>query len=624
MALPSAHKIVVRPARASSSLPYLPGLDGIRAIAVFGVLLFHLPAQVLPGGFLGVDVFFVLSGFLITTLILEELERTSRLDFRAFYIRRARRLLPALLAVLVVTALLVLLFARDAATQFTQDVPTALTYTTNWWYVVDDRSYFEVLGRPPMLLHLWSLAIEEQFYLIWPTVAFLAWRKWGRRGVGVVAVAGAVASTLWMSLVAVMSNAPAVADTARVYFGSDTHGMTVLAGAALAVVWRPSVLPKTIPGSAQVALTVLGAASLLVLAAFFSFVSESTGWLYRGGFLVLALAGAGLIVASSQPAGRFGRAMGNPIMGWMGTRSYGIYLWHWPIFLVTRPDLDLRYGGFWAAATSLILTFLAAEGSYRWIEMPVRRGALAAIWRQAQYGGRAVRTRILAVAGGGLLALTVTAVAVAAIPPITADDFLGGVTSVGAGVLPTSEPKGGTKNGGQEGEKNNGNKPTVPMAEGSITAVGDSVLLGARLALQERMPKLHVDAEVSRQPYDTISRIRERLRADAMADVLVIQTGTNGIPVEADLRSVLEKLHELDRVVLVNVRAPVPWMDQSNRILDGAARGFDNVVVADWASASAGEESYFVFDGTHLTSKGTAAYARVVREALNADTSPDD
>jgi peptidoglycan/LPS O-acetylase OafA/YrhL len=514
----------------------------------------------------------------------------------------------------------VLFFARDAATQFRQDVLAALTYMTNWWYVFDDQSYFEVMGRPPMLLHLWSLAIEEQFYLIWPTAAFLSWRKWGRRGVGVVAVCGALVSTLWMSVLAVMSDAPAAADTARIYFGTDTHGMTVLAGAALAVVWRPSLLPKAIPGSAQIALTTLGTVSLLALAAFFTFVSEGTSWLYRGGFLVLAIAGGGLIVASSHPAGRFGRAMGNPIMGWMGTRSYGIYLWHWPVFLVTRPDLDLRYGGFWAAATSLALTFLAAEVSYRYIEMPVRRGALAAMWRRAQYGGQTVRTRMLAAVGGVLVALVATAVAVAAVPPITADDYLGGVTSVGAGALPTNEPNGGSKDGGKGDEGGDkADDANVPITERTITAVGDSVLLSARLALQERMPKMHVDAEISRQPYDTLARIRERFRADAMADVLVIQTGTNGVPVEDDLRSVLDKLHELDRVVLVNVRSPVPWMDQSNRILESAARGFDNVVVADWAGASAGEESYFVFDGTHLTPKGTAAYARVVREALRTD-----
>ena len=223
---------------------------------------FTCPLSCSRGGFSASTSSSCCPGFSSPHSFLEELERNSRLDFKAFYIRRARRLLPALLAVLVVTALLVLFFARDAATQFKQDVPAALTYTTNWWYVFDERSYFEVLGRPPMLLHLWSLAIEEQFYLIWPTAAFLTWRKWGRRGVGVVAVCGALVSTLWMSVLAVTSNAPAAADTARIYFGSDTHGMTVLAGAALAVVWRPSLLPKAIPGSAQIALTTLGTLSL--------------------------------------------------------------------------------------------------------------------------------------------------------------------------------------------------------------------------------------------------------------------------------------------------------------------------------------------------------------------------
>ena len=181
------------------ALPYLPGLDGIRAVAVTAVLLFHLPARLLPGGFLGVDVFFVLSGFLITTLLLGELEATGGLRFGQFYLRRARRLLPALFAVLLVSGILVLTVARDAAAVFRQDAIAALTYTTNWWYIFDARTYFELLGRPPLLQHLWSLGIEEQFYLVWPTVCFLVWRRWRRRGVAIFAVAGAVLGTVWMA-----------------------------------------------------------------------------------------------------------------------------------------------------------------------------------------------------------------------------------------------------------------------------------------------------------------------------------------------------------------------------------------------------------------------------------------
>ncbi|HEX5018900.1 MAG TPA: acyltransferase, partial [Actinomycetes bacterium] len=247
------------------ALPYLPGLDGIRAVAVVAVLLFHLPARLLPGGFLGVDVFFVLSGFLITTLLLAELEATGRVRFGDFYRRRARRLLPALIAVLLVSTVLVLTVARDAASVFRQDAIAALTYTTNWWYIFDARTYFELLGRPPLLQHLWSLGIEEQFYLVWPTVCFLVWRRWRRRGVGIVALTGAVVGTVWMTALGVTQGPLDPTNTARLYFGADTHAMTVLAGAALAVVWRPSRLPLRIPTSAQVSLIVAGAFSLLGL-----------------------------------------------------------------------------------------------------------------------------------------------------------------------------------------------------------------------------------------------------------------------------------------------------------------------------------------------------------------------
>ena len=189
-------------------LPHLPGLDAVRAIAVAAVLLFHLPGRPLVGGFLGVDVFFVLSGFLITSLLLLEVSSSGGIAFGKFYLRRARRLLPALFFMLAGTGVLVLLFARDAAAQFRTDVLAAITYTSNWWYIVDERSYFEAAGRPPLLQHLWSLGVEEQFYLVWPIVLLLLYRRWGRRGVLWGAVAGVVASTALMASLAVARGHP--------------------------------------------------------------------------------------------------------------------------------------------------------------------------------------------------------------------------------------------------------------------------------------------------------------------------------------------------------------------------------------------------------------------------------
>ncbi len=493
---------------------------------------------------------------------------------------------------------------------------SSLTYTTNWWYIFDSRSYFEVIGRPPMLQHLWSLALEEQFYLIWPTVLLLVWRPWGRRGVGITALIGAVASTIWMATLAVHEHIPALTDTARVYFGSDTHAMTVMVGAALAVVWRPSRLPTFVPKSAQVFLTTVGIVSMLVMGWFFLWLPDTSTWLYRGGFLVFAIVTAGLVMAASHPASQFGRGLGNRVLRWLGTRSYGIYLWHWPIFLVTRPTIDLPYSGWAAALTSLALTGVCAEASYRWVEMPIRRGALGASWRRLRAGDSHTRFRWIGVGVASAATLVVGGVALAQVPIVDSSTYLGGVTSVGAGTLgPKKDDNENTQHPGRGGGKDHQHQ-SVPLSQRRVTVVGDSVALSARNAIIDRLPNAHFDAEVGRQPYDAIARIRQRLKFDKLAPLLVIQTGTNGIPVEEDLRELLVDLDDIEGIVLVNVRAQIPWMDQSNTAIDKATRGLKNVVVVNWAGLSKDRGGYFVADGTHLTYSGAAAYARGVVDGL--------
>jgi peptidoglycan/LPS O-acetylase OafA/YrhL len=599
---------------AQPRLPYLPGLDGVRAIAVVAVLLFHLPAQLLPGGFLGVDVFFVLSGFLITSLLLAELERTGGIAFKQFYLRRARRLLPALLAVLAVSTVLVLTVARDAASVFRQDAIAALTYTTNWWYIIDDRSYFEVLGRPPLLQHLWSLGIEEQFYLVWPTVALFAWRRWGGRGVGLTALAGVVVGTALMAGLAVAWDVPAGADSARLYFGADTHSMTVLTGAALAVVWRPVKLPRTVPRSAQVVIASVGLLALTALVAIFVWATEESGWLYRGGFLAVALVTAVLVATASHPAARFGVVLGTPVLRWLGTRSYGIYLWHWPIFLVTRPDLDLPYRGWATAATSLTLTFLVAEASYRWIEMPVRRGALGRWWAGVRGGAGRVRSQGVAVLSAMGVTLVVAVIALWSVPAVNSATYLGGASQVGAGELTAREKDGASGGGRKAGER----KDPRPYWERPITVVGDSVVVGARAALESQFDRVVVDGAIGRQPVDIADRVRERLRLGRIGDVLVLQTGTNGAPDPQGFPDFLQSLKDLDLVVVTTVRSEVPWMDRSNAVIERAVSTVDNAVVADWAKETVGNSQYLYPDGTHLTPRGQAAYARLVDDAIRA------
>ena len=614
--------------RRSGEMGYLPGLDGLRALAVLGVLLYHADVAWIPGGFLGVDVFFVLSGFLITSLILEELDRSGRVNFGRFYLGRARRLLPALLLVLLVTCIACVLVYRDAASQVRADALASLLYVNNWWYVVQHQSYFAFIGRPPMLKHLWSLAVEEQFYLIWPAVTVLLWRWRGRRGVALASIVLALASTAWMTWLSVSQGFPDLADPSRAYFGTDSHCMGLLVGAALATVWRPGRLPMRVRPLAQVLLVLGGIAALAGALAFFVLTGEFTPFLYtQGGFLILAIVVAALIAFATHPASPFGPALGTQPWRWIGQRSYGIYLWHWPIFMVTRPLLDLPFDGPIVLVLRLGLTALVAEASYRFVELPIRRGALARAWRHVRAAAPAARRRITAglalaaaVATAGLLALVL---ALAAVPEASADvpaDVAAAMGIQDGG--PTEVTIDDGPGPGDAGPSSNASPgagpsslPVRPRDNGTVTLFGDSVMLGARRAIYAAIPGAKVDASVSRFPGAFVGRIRKLAARDRLADVVVIHAGTNGVLPESILRRMLDPLRDRKRVVLVTTAVPRPWRAPDNAAIRSVARDYPNVVVADWYALSQDHPEWFVSDGVHLTPSGARAYAAMIAKA---------
>ncbi len=630
--------------RRSGEMGYLPGLDGIRALAVLGVMLYHADLPWMPGGFLGVDVFFVLSGFLITSLILEEFDRRGKIDFKAFYIRRARRLLPALLLMLAVVGVAAAFFYRDAAPAFRTDAIASLFYVNNWWYIAADQSYFEFIGRPPLLKHLWSLSIEEQFYLIWPAITLIALKFGKRRAVLITALVGAIASTIWMAVLSVSNGFPELADPSRAYFGTDSHIMGLLIGAALAVVWRPGRLPtKLVPG-AKILLTGIGVASLLAVIWVFWQVGEFSGFLYRGGFLLFALLVAVLVAMASHPGSPFGAMLGTQPWRYIGQRSYGLYLWHWPIFMVTRPDLDIGLDGLPLLILRFGLTFGVAELSYRYVEMPIRRGAIKkfiAQWRGAPEEEKAHLTqRVLVGSGVGIAAIALTGAGLATAPTteqqlapdvaaaIGIDD--GGPTSIlidasprptpspsntpSDATIPTPTPSSNTAEPTPTPTKDPG---PPENANGILTAIGDSVMLGVAPHLQDKVKKSSVDAEVSRQASGVLERVEALAAADLLAPTVVIHTGTNGIVTEDQLRAMLDILSDRDRVVVVNVNVPRRWTDPNNEVIASVVPDYPNAVIADWASVSAGRSDYFVSDGVHPTWDGTKAFVKEIRRAAN-------
>jgi len=626
--------------RASGEMGYLPGLDGIRALAVLGVMLYHADLPWMPGGFLGVDVFFVLSGFLITSLLLEEFARSGRIDFKRFYIRRARRLLPALLLMLAVVGAAVAFFYRDAAGAFRADAIASLLYVNNWWYIVADQSYFEFIGRPPLLKHLWSLAIEEQFYLVWPVVVLILLKFGKTRAVRWTALIGAVASTAWMAILSISNGFPELADPSRAYFGTDSHIMGLLIGAALATVWRPGRLSTHLAPGAKALITAIGVASLLTVVWIFWQVGEFSGWLYRGGFLLFAIIVAVLVAAAAHPGAPLGRALGTQPWRYIGQRSYGLYLWHWPVFMVTRPDLDVGVDGIPNLILRFGLTFGLAELSYRYVEMPIRRGAIKNFfsdWRSSPPEEKSHLTqRVLVGSGVSIAAIALVGAGLATAPTVDqqlAPDVAaaigiddGGPTSIliDSSPRPTPAPTSGQSPSPTPADSsvpsptptNQATADAPPEnANGILTAIGDSVLLGVATHLQEKVKKSAVDAEVSRQASGVLDRVRALAAADLLAPTVVLHTGTNGIVTEGQLREMLDLLADRERVVVMNVNVPRRWTDPNNEVIATVIRDYPNVVLADWAAISAGRADYFVSDGVHPTWEGTKAFVKELRRA---------
>ncbi len=579
--------------REAPRLPYLPGVDGLRALAVGAVFLYHADAPWMPGGFLGVDVFLVISGFLITSLLLAEWEASGRIDVRRFWLRRARRLLPAVFVLLGVCLVVAALFLRHDLARVRGDALAAAAYVMNWHLVLGHQSYFEAFGRPPLLQHLWSLAVEEQFYLLWPVLLVAGLVLLGRRRLLIAVAAAAVASTVLMALLFTPG-----ADPSRVFYGTDTRAIGLIVGVLLAFAWRPGQITARTGTGAAFVLDLAGAAGLAALLVVFWRVQSFDPALYRGGFLVVAAASALVIAVLVHPAARLGRVLGVEPLRWLGVRSYGIYLWHWPVLTVTRPHVDVPVGGPLLVCAQAAVTVALAAASYTWVEQPIRRGGALAGWRGALAAARPRARLGLAGAAAALLAALVWGFASPAPPPSPA---LASIARTAPAV------KVSPANGG------------APLAGAPALAIGDSVMLGAADGLIRALgPRTSIDAGVARQPAAIVAELRSLRAAGRLPDRVIVQLGNNGPLVGDELGQLRDVLHGVRRVVLVNVHVPRRWQDEVNSRLRAAVEGWPEAALADWNAVSARGGGDVFWDGVHLTQRGVQLYARTITRALSA------
>jgi peptidoglycan/LPS O-acetylase OafA/YrhL len=613
-------------------LPYLPGLDGLRALAVVAVLLYHARLPWIPGGFLGVEVFFVISGYLITSLLLTEWRQRGRVDLKAFWLGRARRLLPALYLVLAVTLAFAVLFLPDEVARLRGDAIAALGYATNWYLVFGQESYFETVGRPSLLQHLWSLAVEEQFYLLWPLLfaagmGCLRWlprrhvpaatavmRRRGRR-VLIAVIAGAAASALLMALL----YQPGV-DPSRLYYGTDTRATALLIGVALAITWTPGRLQPRTERAFPLLLDVVGLAALCGLLFFCWWLDESRALLFQGGFALVALTTALVIAVLVHPQARLTAGLlGRQPLRWIGLRSYGIYLWHWPVFMVTRPQLDVPIAGFPLLALQLAATLVLADLSYRFVETPIRRGALGRAWRALREARGARRWWLgagwVGTVGTGAAFCVALGLAVAHAQPPAPPSYL----SVEA--IHTAETSSTTPD---TNEATSETAPDVAPASTSaptdpVTAVGDSVMIGAAGELNRALDNPAFGADVGLQPAGVIEILQKRQAAGRLGEAVVIHTGNNGSFTAEQFDEMMRVLADVPRVVFVNVKAPRPWEQRNNdMIAEGVRRYSKNAVLADWHAASADRPELFVEDGIHPQPEGQRIYADLIAAHLES------
>jgi peptidoglycan/LPS O-acetylase OafA/YrhL len=585
----------------------MPALDGLRAVAVAAVLLYHADVGSFTGGFLGVDVFFVLSGYLITCVLLDSRRTTGRIGLGRFYLRRARRLLPALLLMLAATCVYVVVFLPNEAAKLRDDIVSALTYVMNWHLIFQDQPYFDTIGRAPFLQHLWSLAVEEQFYLVWPVLlgaGLIVFRNQRERlAIAIVALAGV--SALLMAVLYEPGS-----DPMRVYYGTDTHSSGLLIGAALAILWPPWRLSTKTGTWAPVALDAAGIVGLAVLVSCFASVSEFDAGLYRGGYVAIAIVTAVVVAAIVHPAARFSSSvLALAPLRWIGQRSYGIYLWHWPVFLVTRPGLDVPLRGLPLFGLRVAITVGIAAVSYRFVEMPIRSGALGrsveALRRNVRRDGRRF-TKRLGLAGAGIASSVV-------------------LVGLGLAAADSPDPPSGFPKRAAHIPITTATAPaattapatTLPALGGRVTAVGDSVMLGAQRALQQFLgDRLQMDANVSRHTPEAIDVIRRLREAGQLGDEFVLHLGTNGPITDGQFDEIMQLLSGVKRVVVVNIKVDRAWEQQVNDTLAAGVTRYANAVLFDWHAAGSEHPEYFVSDGVHLTRDGAGYYALVITSKL--------
>ena len=607
---------------------YITGLDGIRAIAVIMVLAYHLKLALFKSGFLGVTVFFVLSGYLITGILISEVEEEGTIDLKNFWLRRIRRLVPAVMSMAVVIIFVSAVVNRIIFTKGCKDFLASVLGFNNWWQIFNKVSYFEAAGVPSPFTHCWSLAIETQFYLIYPLILLGIYklvksREEGRAKRGLL-FAGVTLMLALISVILMIVLFDPQQDASRVYYGTDTRAFSLLFGALLAILWDYRMVPRRLSASVNM---VLGSVSFAVLLVMTIAINGSSNFWYRGGQFVGTILTVLVIYTVLGRKTWLSRFLSNPVLKWIGDRSYSIYLWHYPIILLISKGIKASW---WITLIEIVLSVVLAELSYRFIETPIRHGIIGEYLnilrsrpksRQEKKRQVQVARRSLKVMAGTFVLTVSLILCMIFVPKKNALDTLQKrEAKAKETVKMTEEQLAKQKANGSESEDTicTADLTDDEILEGlNLLLIGDSIAVDVTDDFYEMFPNSVSDTKIGR-----ITSLGKQV-LDSYIDEKkwegegVIFASLSNSPINGELEDIREKIGKDMPLFLTTVRIPHDaFEEESNSKIKKFVEENDHTYLIDWYAASEGHDEYFDADDTHLLPAGAKAYANCIKEAV--------
>ena len=606
----------------SKKTKYLPSIDSLRAIAVIAVIIYHIDANYLPGGFLGVDLFFVLSGYLISSLIIKEYKSTGTVNLYNFYVRRARRLLPAVYFMITVVLIIITLFNGVLLKKSYLDALFGYIYSSNWWYIFHKLDYFDSFGSQSPFKHLWSLAIEEQFYMFFPLIFLIFNRKSKSNNGNSKLNKNFIYVVLSLILVSLIAHILLfdINNINRIYFGTDTRAFSLLVGVVGAILYPMDRLSERTTKKDNMIYSIVSLVSILVLIGIMINTSEYNTWLYRGGFLLVAIIGLIIIISSGRQYTFMSKLLSFKPFVFIGKISYSLYLWHFPILVVTTPVSEIGNPNLFYVTLRIVLIFLVATGSYMFVETPIRKlgfvNYINLLFKRIMKFKN--NTKKIIFASIALVAVVFTMGVFGKSVPYLSTAFVTEMSNNKESQFISNNNENNANNSSDHKSDNNNNQEGNKSEDkkySSLIVIGDSLTVDIGEKIKEKYPGAIIDGKISRQLTAATALADQYANYNNENTAVIFQLGTNGFFTKSQVEELVKKFDKAD-IYFVNVKVPRTWEKTVNKELDALKERHSDITIIDWYSVANNNQNYFEPDKVHLNSEGVETMVSLIEKSL--------